>query len=365
LHICLISTEIFAWGKYGGFGRATRMIGKELARRGIEVSAVVPRRMDQKQIEDLDGIRVYGFRPYDLISAFKLYKMADADIYHSQEPSMGTYLAMRALPNRKHAVTFRDTREAKDWRIEYQLPSLNPAQVIANWLYEDNWLVRRAVRQAHGWYAAAHLLVPKARAKYGLAHDPKFLPTPVKIPNKIQKAPDPTVCFVSRFDRRKRPEIFFELAKSFPDVHFLAAGISRDHQWDEYLRDKYGNLDNLKMLGFIDQFRSEEFGNLLGKSWIMVNTATREGLPNAFIEAAAYGCAILSGVDPDGFASRFGYCAHDNDFINGLNYLLQDDRWRELANKGKSYIEEVFALDLAIDLHIAEYEALLRPNITY
>jgi len=27
MRICLISVEIFSWGKYGGFGRATRIIG--------------------------------------------------------------------------------------------------------------------------------------------------------------------------------------------------------------------------------------------------------------------------------------------------------------------------------------------------
>jgi len=34
MRVCLISVEIFAWGKYGGFGRATRLIGRELAKRG-------------------------------------------------------------------------------------------------------------------------------------------------------------------------------------------------------------------------------------------------------------------------------------------------------------------------------------------
>ena len=38
MRICLICVEIFAWGKYGGFGRATRMIGRELVRRGRDVA---------------------------------------------------------------------------------------------------------------------------------------------------------------------------------------------------------------------------------------------------------------------------------------------------------------------------------------
>ena len=119
MRICLICVEIFAWGKYGGFGRSTRMIGKELARRGIEVAAVVPRRAGQGAVEMLDGIRVLGFDSRQPFTAMNLFREADADIYHSQEPSFGTYLAQLAMPKRKHVITFRDTRDLKDWWIEF------------------------------------------------------------------------------------------------------------------------------------------------------------------------------------------------------------------------------------------------------
>ncbi len=358
MRVCLISVEIFAWGKYGGFGRATRIIGRELAKRGVQVIAVTPRRTGQGAVEILDGIRVLSFKPRDLLTASALFRQADADIYHSEEPSLGTYLAMRAMPDRKHIVTFRDPRDAQDWRTEFRLPSLNPAQVIANWLYEDNPLVRWAVRRAHARFAAAHMIIPKAQAKYGLETNPEFLPTPVEIPQRIEKAPTPTVCFVSRWDKRKRPELFFELARSFPEVRFLAAGQSRNAEYDQYLRRAYGDLPNLELLGFIDQFRSNELSQLLGKSWILVNTAAREGLPNAFIEACAHGCAILSAVDPDGFASRFGYQARDDDFAAGLRYLLENDRWRSLAERGYQYVCETFSLDQAINRHLEVYEQL-------
>jgi glycosyltransferase involved in cell wall biosynthesis len=359
VHVCLISVEIFAWGKYGGFGRLTRMIGRELVKRGVTVTAVVPRRKKQRPVEELDGMRVLSFRNRELPTAAGLYRAADADLYHSLEPSLGTYLAMRAMPDRKHAITFLDPRQATDWRTEFRLPSVSPIQVIANWVYEDNWLVTRAARKADGIYAMAHFLCEKAKLKYGLSRDPEFLPAPVVLPEKVEKAPSPTVCFVSRWDRRKRPELFFELAKAFPDVRFLAAGHSRDAEWDSYLRSAYGDLPNLEMLGFIDQFRSDEFSRLLGRSWVMVNTSAREGLPNAFLEAAAHRCAILSAVDPEGFTSRFGYLASGDDFVKGLQALLKDDLWRQRAGKGYQFVRDVFAVDKAIDQHLAAYEQLL------
>lgn len=359
MHICLVSVEIFAWGKYGGFGRATRVIGRELVKRGLNITAIVPRRKEQSPVENLDGMRVLSFRPYDLLTAARLYRRVDVDLFHSEEPSFGSYLALRSAPAKSHMVTFRDTRDPEDWRTEFSLPSLNRVQVLLNRLYEDNFLVHRAMREMDAWYAAANLLIPKAKKRYDLPADPIFLPTPVSIPEEIQKADRPTVSFVSRWDRRKRPELFFRMVERFPDVHFIAAGYSRDPGYDDYLRSRFGHLANLDMMGFVDQFRDDSFFGILEKSWIVVNTAAREALPNNFLEACAHKCALLSAVDPDGFASRFGYHAAQDDFQEGLETLLYGDTWQECGERGQAHVQRVFGMDTAIDQHIEAYEQLL------
>jgi len=355
MRICLISVEIFAWGKYGGFGKATRTIGREPAARGHDVFAVVPRRPGQKPVETLDGITVLGFPPAFPFAATRLFRECDADIHHSCEPSFGTWLAMKAMPDRKHVVTFRDPRNFRDWRMEFARPSLNRLQVVHNYLYENNPFVRRCIRNMDAVYTIANYLIPKVRSMYGLAVDPEFLPTPVAVPEAVTKAGAPTVCYVARLDRRKRPELFLDLAATFPHVRFIAAGKSRDRGWEASLRKRYGDLPNLEMTGFVDQFSSGLHTEILGKSWIMVNTATREALPNSFLEAAAHRCAILSGVDPDGFASRFGYHAAADDFTEGLARLLEGNRWRERGEKGHEYVRETFEIGRAIDLHLAAY----------
>lgn len=360
MHVCLISVEIFAWGKYGGFGRDTRIIGRELVKRDVQVTVVVPRRGEQKPVEELDGMQVLSFPPDSPFSASELFRLCSADIYHSFEPSLNTYLAMRAMPDRKHIVTFLDPRNTADWLTELRLPSVNHMQVLANWLYEDNWLVRRAARRADGWFTPAYFIVPKVREKYRLPEDPQFLPTPVTLPEQVHKAPDPTVCYIGRWDRRKRPELFFELVKSFPQVRFLAAGQSRDAVWEHDLREKYGDLANLEMLGFIDQFNGDRLWRIFNQSWILVNTAAREGLPNALKEAAAHGCAILSSVDPDGFASRFGYYAQRDDFVAGLQELLHNNAWEGRGMLGREYVRQVFELEKAIDQHIQVYQRLIN-----
>ncbi len=356
MRICLISVEIFAWGKYGGFGRATRIIGRELVKRGHEVFAVVPRRSGQKPLENLDGITVLGFSPYFPLSAINLFKKCNADIYHSCEPSFGTYLAMKTLPNSKHIVTFRDPRNFHDWTMEYDLPSLSKLQVLSNYFYENNFLVRRSIKRMDAVYTIAKYLIPKVKSMYGLETDPQFLPTPVTIPDTIHKSDVPTVCYVARLDRRKRPTLFLDLAEKFPEIHFIVVGKSRDKKWDDHLREKYSNISNIEMTGFIDQFNSNLHSQILEKSWIMVNTATREALPNSFLEASAHKCALLSAVDPDGFASNFGYHAETDDFADGLEYLLTNNKWKEKGEVGYDYVKKTFKMDNAIDQHITVYE---------
>lgn len=360
MRVCLISVELFAWGKHGGFGRAARLIGRELAARGHEVFAVVPRRAGQQPVERLDGMTVLGFSPYQPWSAAALLTGCAADIYHSCEPSLSTYLAMRSLPDRAHVITVRDPRDFKDWRMEFARPSLNRWQVVHNYLYENSPWVRRAVARADAVCATARCLIPKVRRLYRLADDPVFLPTPVQIPAPAPKALRPTVCYLARLDRRKRPELFCELAERFPHARFIITGKSRDQAWEARLRSRYARLPNLEFAGFVDQFSGEAHHRILSESWVMVNTATREALPNAFLEAAAHGCAILSGVDPDGFASQFGYHAIREDFAEGLRWLLEGERWRRQGEQGYRYVRDTFELNRSMDQHLAVYERLLQ-----
>jgi glycosyltransferase involved in cell wall biosynthesis len=360
MKLCLISVEIFAWGKFGGFGRSTRLLGRELARRGLEVSAVVPQRADQGTVETLDGITVYGFPMRWPFAMSAIFRRIDADVYHSQHQSFGTALALYCMPQRHHVVTFRDPKERADWWIEFNNPTRSKLRVAMNWLYEDGPGIRRAVRRANGRFAAADCLNERLQRIHGFTEPLDTLPTPIRIPLSVEKSPTPLVAYVGRWDRRKRPELFFQLAERFPNVRFVAAGISQDKTWEQSLRKRFGRLPNLDMRGFVDQFQSAELWELLGRSWLLVNTSLREGVPTSLLEALAHRCAVLSYVDPDNIATRFGYRAAQDDFAEGLAWLLQNDRWREKGLAGCCYVKENFDLEHAIDRHMEVYEALRR-----
>lgn len=364
MKICFIASQISAWGKIGGFGSMTRTLGKELVKRGVEVSAVVPRRKGQRPIEKLDGISVYSYHSALFLFAQEGYKLCDADIYHSEDPTFGTYLCLKAMPKRKHIVTCIDPRDCNDWKVEFGFSSLaRKALFPVSYLYEASPFVKQSLRKVDAVFCQARFIIPKTMSMYRLSKEPGFLPNPVYVPNRdMQKANKPTVCFLARWDRRKRPELFFELAKKLPQIKFIAVGKAHDKKWDKYLREKYASLPNLEMTGFIDIFRSQKLDEILEKSWILVNPAAREGLPAAFLEAASCKCAILSSVNPDEFSTKFGYYVQDDDFASGLKYLLDKDRWRQKGESAYRYVKSTYEVNRVIDQHLAIYEQILASK---
>jgi glycosyltransferase involved in cell wall biosynthesis len=176
---------------------------------------------------------------------------------------------------------------------------------------------------------------------------------------EIRKAPGPTALFVARWDRRKRPERFFELARRLPEVRFVAVGRGQDPAYEAMLRERFGGLPNLELAGFVDQFRDDRLSRLYREAWVLVNTASREGLPTTFLEALAHRCALLSAVNPLGVAERFGRCVTDGDFEAGLRALLADGTWRERGAAGRRWVEERFAEEVVMSRHLELYRSLL------
>jgi glycosyltransferase involved in cell wall biosynthesis len=362
MHICLIASEFLGFGTAGGFGFATRSLGCNLVSRGHRVTVVIPQPVDLDTTEtSADGITV---RCYSRAKVFKmgwLYRELNADIYHSQQPSLSSYVAQRAMPRSIHVITVRDPRDWNDWWLEFKYPSRTRIGVLRTAAFYENPLTRLAVHRARRVYVPARCLVGKVERKYGHGVTPGFMPTPITMPDApIVKAVRPTLCYVGRLDRRKRPDLFLALASQFTQAEFIVVGGAQDKRYERELLERFSGAENIRMLGFIDQFESDALSRVFSSSWIMVNTAVREGLPNVFIEAAAHGCAIVSQHDPDGFASRFGVHCPDQNFGRAIDTLLTNDRWRSKGQAGAAYVRSTNDAGWVTKSHLAEYETLLE-----
>lgn len=367
MRVCLIAPEIFGYGLYGGIGAAAMTIATGLAERGIDTVLVVPRATGQPEQEIINGVRTLtydedAYAPISAVERFEqLFTSVDADIYHSIEPSPATGIAMAAAPGRKHIITFQAPAELSDWQLIWQGKSIS-RESGERFFRRYMGDIRPAVNRADLLACQAKSAIGKCRKLYALNHDPEWLPNPVHINTGIaRKSVSPRVCFLGRWDPVKRPALFLELAKLFSEVTFIAMGQGNEEfrNYDQTLRNAYAGVGNLEMAGLM---LGREKTGILEKSWVLVNTSIIECMPVSFLEAASEGCAILSHVDADGFASRFGCHVKTDSVIayrRGLEWLLEEKRCLALGKKAYKEVREYYALDEVIQRHIDVYQRLL------
>lgn len=360
-HICILASQYFDWGTYGGFGSMSRKLAESLAQAAYPVSVIVPRRKGQKPVEHIQGVAIQSFAPLNLAEASRLIRSSPADIFHSQNPTVVTYLAQRLLPNHIHLVTCRAHRDWKDWWTEFRIAtSFRRILIPFNYLTEARFLVEQSVRRAQGVFCPAYFLKPKIQRLYGLKDLPRFLPNLIDVPDQLpNKSAQPTITFIGRWDKVKRPWIFMDLVKEFPEYRFVSVGkgtASAEAAYGEGLRKRYQGMGNLEIPGLINRFKEpKRIDRILSDTWVLVNTSIREGgLPLTFLEASAYGCAILSPVNPDQFATRFGRQVHNDDFASGLKALLADSPL-EKGKAGHEYVKETHETSRALAAHIELY----------
>ena len=118
----------------------------------------------------------------------------------------------------------------------------------------------------------------------------------------------PHILWVGRADRDcKRADRCVQLAHACPEVRFVAVMnrmAARDYDWLVHHAPR-----NLRILESVPWERSER---LFGDARAVINTSDSEGFPNTFLQAAKYGCPIISlTVDPDRVLTRHrcGFCA--------------------------------------------------------
>jgi glycosyltransferase involved in cell wall biosynthesis len=362
-HVCLLASEYFGLGTYGGFAAVTRTLAEALVEQNLRISVLLPKRKGQAATYEMNGVQIYTYSPWSVLSAAK-YKDINADIFHSIEPTMATFAAQQAQPRKQHVASFLNPYSAKDWRTSFfndDRPLLRRAfGHVLQWIFFASPPVKIATRRCDRICCHAEFLEKKARAIFHLSAAPQFIPTFVEIPEaEPLKNAQPTVAFVGRFDAIKRPEIFFELAREFPNIQFVAAGSAKSPDDDALLRKKYSDIPNLQFLGFVNQFESSALFKMLDQSWIVMNSSAKEGLPGVFLEAAAHKCALLSCNEADGFVERGGYFVQDSDFAKGLRFLLEKNRWKELADRNFAYVKARHSKNVVVPQFLSLYAGVL------
>jgi len=374
MKVCIVVTEFFGWGTFGGFGRLSRTIATNLAKRNIETHVLMQKSWVEHQPDYslVDGVHVHAFDGrlqtrlgFDS-AAKKLARQIGADVYHSEEVNIWSFYVQQGANHAKHIITCQDPEIGEPWERWRKSPLFlmsakrlrEMRELVLGVIY--NWMKRKAMQKADLVCSQTKYHVPLIKQTFGLNYTPIFLPNPVEVPNhKLHKNNKPTILFLARWDPIKRPWIFFRIAKKMPHVHFICAGKSHSQVLDAKLRNRAAKIPNLECPGHVDP------KEVLEKSWILVNCSVKESLPVSFLEACAYKCAIVSCNDPDGFASRFGVFVHNGEDVDeyaaALNSLISDEnKLTALGQSAYDYVKETHQLDTVIDKHLKIYRRLLN-----
>ncbi|MBN2881607.1 glycosyltransferase family 4 protein [Candidatus Woesearchaeota archaeon] len=154
-----------------------------------------------------------------------------------------------------------------------------------------------------------------------------------KIPKEFIKKKGEYILWVGRSIEWKRPEIFLDIAKTMPNQNFKmvcnpAKGKEKYHQ---ELKIKSLKIKNLEFIEFIPH---EKINKIFKKAAIFINTSTKEGFPNTFIEAGKNKTPIISlNVNPNNIfkTQNIGlYCNNNQNIIpQHIKTILKN--WQKYA----------------------------------
>ena len=166
------------------------------------------------------------------------------------------------------------------------------------------------------------------------------------------------ILWVATIKPHKRPEIFIELAKRFPNERFIMVGgmYKRQKSFYEGIVERAKTVPNLEFKGFLPL---EEVEKLFTQTKVFVNTSEHEGFPNTFLQAWRRGIPVLSLLDPDHLLSdnpSLGkFVPAPVELDQGLKDILNQPDG-ERAVQIKKFFDENFLIEKVVD----RYEELFR-----
>lgn len=335
MRVCLVCPSawpVLAPGEQefaGGAEFQLLMLATALRDRGHEVSWVVgdfgqPRRTEVRGFEVhssfrmFEGNRKMRFVP-DMWSLRQAIRRARPELVNQRSTAFYTGQVCRFAHEAGAAFVFS---LGIDYNCYPDLMGRAPRPI--------QWLYRWGLRNADGVLAQTEEQRALVRQNFGV--ESGVLPNMLELPPPRREAEDQGyVLWVGSLARRKRPELFVELARRHPGVAFrLVGGPGEDPGYDEEVRRLARGIGNLEVVGFVPP---DEVAPLYRGASVYLNSSRLEGLPNAFLQAWSQGVPALSAsVDPDGVISRgeLGILAGPtvDELSSGLSRLLSDEEFR-------------------------------------
>ena len=376
LKLGVITDEFFdaSLGRLGGFGWAARRLGEifngdpSLDVELVYVAGEHVATPDRAEAQ-VHGSRVI-LRQRSRLANLRAMQREHFDLLLTIDYNLGYSVYLRALPRTPAIVWVRDPRTPADAAriLAVRMPGADTG-VPQGLMSHDGRSLARIQREATVLRrrlllaTPTPLLVRKLEGAYGF--EPwnfHLLPNPVGfVPIELRKSVQPTVAFLARLDPYKRPWLFTELARHFPQVEFRVLGHSHFSGPGSF--DTSNLPPNVRLLGHVGETEKQR---LLSEAWVAVNTSVHEGLAVSFLEALACETPLLSCVNTGYVVSRFGIHTGIFDgsgvesidaFRAGLERLLTNAPLRaDLGARGRAWVQSVHT----VPAFVARFDRLAR-----
>ena len=354
----IVGNEFFdlSLGRMGGFGWVNRQVAKLFKdpKLGVEVVFLSRDLVAKDQPEILIDETRLILRQQSRFEYFRRIWAEKFDLLLTMDYRANYRFLFQLMPQTPIIVWVHDPRTPEDLAKLSTIRIPGQEDIIPQGLEAVDCTSMAAVVNNSKWLrrpvlfaTPATFLRDKVLGTYGVQPpEVVFLPNIIDIePGEITKSEKPTVVFLARLDPYKRPWIFAELARHFPEVNFIFMG--KAHFEGEGAWKPEGLPDNVRLMGHVGE---EEKIKILSSAWVLINTSIHEGLAISFIEALKCETPILSSVNPENVVSRFGIYVGRWEgsgmegmpkFIEGLTRLIEDKELRtRLGKKGREWVTQ-------------------------
>lgn len=343
------------------------LIGKELARRGWNVSHVVTTKNNKVvQSEEFDGMHIHylKYRKYgELIGVYSFMnklKEINADIYYQRgRAPMTGLVAYFAKHNGKKFVwsSAGEIGMAKGKYVNEQLRKKAGIRKIL--LYPYFWVQDRVYQ-----YGIKYADIVFAQTEYQLKklkkdffRDGIIFSSGHDVPDKevLKKTEPKIVLWIGAIKSSKQPELFLKLAQHLKSekAKFIMIGRLNDERYADKISHQIKSQKNFQYIGEVPFDKVSEW---FSKASITVNTTIPgyEGFPNVFIQSWLHGVPVISlHSDPDDLIKnhRIGYqTGNFESMIGKVREMIRNDRLlKELGIKARNYSIEYFGIERLVN----------------
>jgi len=349
-------------GHIGGVERQVSLMGRWLAEKGHQVSAITWDEGQKDSIEvngmrilkmcredaGVKGVRFFWPRWSSLNAAME---RANADVYYQ---NCGEYVTGQvALWCRRRSRKFVYS-VANDTDCDIRLPEMHTIR--------ERVLYRYGLIHADSVVVQTHKQQQMLRGSFG--RDSVIIPMPCPGPSDEEysdcvhmRHDSRRVLWIGRICEQKRPDRLLDLAEACPDLHIDFVGPAGGAGYTRNISQRAQSLANVTVYGPVGRDRIPDFYR---QARVMCCTSDYEGFPNTFLEAWSWGLPVVSTFDPDSLIASKGLGRVGRNVAElaaGLREMLDpSQQWRKASDAARKY----YADNHTVDKAVGRFEQLFR-----